>query len=227
MIESPTSGRGLIFYTTAADFCEISIFVPYTLYMSTPHAGVYSRASGFAHPHTNVSVMGIHPGMKVADFGAGSGAYVLAVAQALSGSGVVYAIDIQKDLLRRIANEAKHKHYNTVEIIWADLEEAGASKLAPGIIDIVIMSNLLFQLRDKMPPLREARRILKSTGKLIIIDWTDSFGGLGPRHDDVVLKAEALDLALKAGFEIGREFEAGAHHYGLICRIPGQKRRVQ
>lgn len=161
--------------------------------------------------------------MKVADFGAGSGAYVFAIAEQLAGHGVVYAIDIQKDLLRRIANEAHHRHVHGVEVIWADLEVPGASKLADKSIDIVLISNALFQLEDKSAPFIEAKRILKPAGILGVIDWSESFGGLGPTAAHVVTREKARQLAEWAGFALVREFPAGAHHYGLVFKERGQR----
>lgn len=154
--------------------------------------------------------------MTVADFGSGSGHYTLAIAKQLQNSGHVYAIDVQKDLLTRIKNEA-HKHgYQNVEVIWGDLERAHASKIADDHADLVLMSNLLFQLEDKHPPLREAMRILKPRGRLVIIDWSESFGGLGPIKKHVFKRDLALELAEHEGFKFVEEFDAGAHHYGLV-----------
>lgn len=172
----------------------------------------------FAHPRRNVGALRIQAGMRVADFGSGSGAYVLAVAERLEGTGHVYAIDVQKDLLRRISNDAQKRGYKNVEIIWGDLESPNGSKLASSSIDVVLISNLLFQIPDKAPVLEEARRIVKTTGHVTLIDWVDSFRGMGPQQEDVVTKDMALSLARSAGLELVQEFEAGAHHWGLVFR---------
>lgn len=169
----------------------------------------------FAHPKRNVEALGIESNMRVADFGAGSGAYVLAIAERLPG-GTVYAVDIQRDLLRRIHNDAQRRGYANVEIVWADLETPRASKFADASIDRVLISNLLFQVSDKDVVVREARRIVKANGSVAIIDWSDSFKGMGPAKGDVVKKEAALSLAAKAGLKLKKEFEAGAHHYGCI-----------
>jgi ubiquinone/menaquinone biosynthesis C-methylase UbiE len=176
------------------------------------------KTENFAHPPRNVLALEIEPGMNVADFGAGSGAYVLAIAERLAHAGHVYAIDVQQDLLRRIKNESHKRGYKNVEIIWSDLEQEHGSRLASAHMDRVLISNLLFQLDDKVAMLKEAHRILKQHGILAIVDWSESFGGIGPHKNDVVKKDKARTLAESAGFSFVHEFDAGAHHYGLIFK---------
>ena len=180
--------------------------------------------AGFAQPHQNVAALGVEPAMHIADFGAGSGAYVLAIAERLEGSGHVYAIDVQQGLLTRIKNEAHRRGYKNVDVVWADLEQPNASRIRDRHLDLVLISNLLFQLEEKGAVLAEAWRVLKATGRLTIIDWSESFGGMGPHKKEVVKKERALELAKAAGFELIREFKAGAHHYGLLLRpVPLEK----
>ena len=182
------------------------------------------QTAGFAPPRLNVGALGIEPGMKVADFGSGSGIYVLYIAEALANSGHVYAIDVQRDLLQRLRNEAHRRGFKNVEIIWADLERPEASKIADQKLDLVLISNLLFQLEDKATVLKEAWRILKPSGRLAIIDWSESFGGMGPIKQEVVAREKAIELARTCGFGLLREFPAGAHHYGLVFKlVPQQK----
>lgn len=144
--------------------------------------------------------------------------YVLHIAEALQHAGHVYAIDIQRDLLKRVKNEAHRRGFKNVEVIWTDLEKAGSSKIADKKLDMVLVSNLLFQIENKAAVLTEAHRILRPSGRLVIIDWQESFGGMGPQKKDVVRKETAEELARTVGFTLEREFGAGAHHYGLIFR---------
>ena len=189
----------------------------------TAHKHSPLTTAGFAHPERNVGALGIEPGMSVADFGSGSGAYVLAMAEAMANSGHVYAIDVQRDLLQKIQNEAHRRGFKNVGIIWADLEHTNASKIGDSKLDVVLISNLLFQIDNKVAVVAEARRILRPRGKLVIIDWSDSFDGLGPPKRDVVPEDAARALAQEAGFEHARTFAAGAHHYGLIFTAPAPK----
>ena len=174
------------------------------------------KTEGFAHPGKNVATWGISPGMSVADFGAGSGHYSLEIAARLKNEGHLYAVDIQQELLKRLKSEALRRGFTNVEVIWGDLEIARGSKITDGHIDLVLISNLLFQLESKDPVFKEAMRILRPKGRLVVIDWSESFGGLGPHKKDVVQKSEARRAAEAAGFEFIEEFAAGAHHYGLV-----------
>lgn len=188
------------------------------------------HTEGFAHPRSNLETLQIEPGMFVADFGAGSGHYAVEIARMLGNSGRLYAVEVQKDLLRRIHTEAvKHGLEDRIEFIWGDLEAPRGSKIADGRLDLVLVSNLLFQVPDKDAVLKEARRTLKATGELAIIDWSASFNSMGPRREDVVDRDKALALARKNGFELTGWFPAGAHHYGLLMRcLPNQQmHRIQ
>ena len=82
------------------------------------------------------------------------------------------------------------------------------------------MTNTLFQVENKVNVFKEAWRVLKLDGTLVVIDWSESFGGLGPHPEAVVDEAAARALAETAGFVFERSFDAGDHHYGLAFRKP-------
>jgi ubiquinone/menaquinone biosynthesis C-methylase UbiE len=172
----------------------------------------------FSDPEKNIAQLSLGEGNYVADFGSGSGFYSFAAAQAVGSTGRVYSLDIQKDLLQKVKKEAQIRHLANIEIIWADLEHLGGSKLREASIDAVILANVLFQIENKDNSILEIKRILKKGGRVLIIDWLSSFGGLGPQAKDVLSKEKAQDLFIKHGFTFDREISAGAQHYGLILR---------
>ena len=77
-------------------------------------------------------------------------------------------------------------------------------------------SNILFQIFHKEGFIREVKRILKMRGKVLLVDWSDSFGGLGPKPDDVVKDSKAKELFKEENFKEVLSFDAGDHHYGII-----------
>ena len=60
--------------------------------------------------------------------------------------------------------------------------------------------------------------MLFRSARLIVIDWTDSFNGMGPAPQHVFTAAEAASLLESNQFIVEQEFPAGSHHYGLAFR---------
>lgn len=170
----------------------------------------------FSDPEKNVPYFGLREGARVADFGAGSGAYTLEMAKRVGHTGIIYAVEVQKELLDRLANEAKQKRVTNIKYLWGDVDKLGGSKLQDGSVDAVLLANILFQSEQKYSIFLEAKRVLKAEGKLIVIDWTDSFSNLGPNTEKIIKPEQVKEIATQAGLEFTENFPAGAHHYGLI-----------
>lgn len=174
----------------------------------------------FADPREIVRKLSIGEGKKVADIGAGSGAYALALAEAVGSEGKVYAIDVQKELLMKLKTEAQNRQLHSIETVWGDAEKDHGTKLADASVDVVVLSNILFQVERKDGFIREVLRILRSKGRLFLVDWSDSFGGMGPQNKDVIKKEIAREMLISQGLSFIGEFSAGAHHYGLSFTRP-------
>jgi ubiquinone/menaquinone biosynthesis C-methylase UbiE len=173
----------------------------------------------FSDPDKNIEQFDLGEGNYVADFGAGSGFYSFAAAEAVGHSGKVYAIDVQKDLLEKLKHEARNiRHLNNVEIVWADLDHLGGTRLRDSSLDAVIVANVFFQLEKKENACLEIKRVLKPGGRVLFVDWASSFGGMGPQSKDVFYEEKAKQLFEKYGFKVDRTISAGAQHYGIIFR---------
>lgn len=151
--------------------------------------------------------------MKVADFGSGSGFYSMEAAKRVGSSGRVYAIDVQKNLLERLRSVASAQGLKNIEVIWADAEKIGGTKLKDGLIDRAVVSNILFQVKNKDNLALEVKRVVKPGGKLMIIEWS---GKDESSPETLVPQMKAQTLFEKSGFKLEQSFNAGYHHYGLI-----------
>jgi len=172
----------------------------------------------FSDPEKNIAQFALASGMQVADFGSGSGFYSLAAARVVQPSGQVFSVDIQKDLLQKLKNGAKQNNLNNINIVWGDLEHLGGTKLRESSMDAVIIANLLFQIENKDGLCLEAKRILRSLGRVLVVDWAGSFGGVGPTEKDVISKENTITIFQEHGFKLDKEIAAGPQHYGLIFR---------
>ncbi len=175
-------------------------------------------AGQFVQPEIVATHFHLHDGDSVADFGAGAGHYLAVLSKLVGPEGRVYACEIQKPLVDKLGIMKRDMHIANLDVVWCDLESPGGTKLGDGILDAALLSNTLFQLENKEIALAEVARVVRRGGKLFIIDWTDSFGGMGPHPSHVVTESMATELAQKAGFAIERTIPAGDHHYGLALR---------
>lgn len=181
-------------------------------------AARYTTSMQFVVPEKVVTHFHLREGDKVGDFGAGGGFFEKALSRAVGSTGRVYAFEIQKQLVERISEITRIERLKNVEVLWCDIETKEGCKLRDGILDAGLLSNTLFQLDNKAAALDEIRRLLHSGGKLLVIDWSNSFGGMGPRQSDVVSQVNATELVGQHGFQFERTFPAGEYHYGLAFR---------
>ncbi len=170
----------------------------------------------FSNPEKILIQFGVSKGTSVADFGAGTGFYAKLLAEKVGETGKVYAIDVHKDMVRKLGREAEG--IANLEAVWGDLEHEGGSGLPDDSIDVVVIANTLFSLENKEAVAKEAKRVLRKKGRVLLVEWADSFAGLGPHSDHVVTEEKATKIFTDAGFVLDHEIEAGEHHYGLVFR---------
>lgn len=162
------------------------------------------------------------PGMVAVDFGCGSGGWAIPLAEALEG-GKVYAVDILEEPLSALRSKIGARKIFNIEIVKMDIEKT-ILRFLPNSVNIVILSNVLFQVKDKAKVLEEAKRILGPGGLMLIVDW-EKDAAIGP---DARASAEEMrGLADQAGFSFGQSFKAGSHHYGMTFIKPGQEAQTK
>ena len=116
-------------------------------------------------------------------------------------------------------DEARERGIRNVQTVLSNVEAHQGTKLRDQSVDWVVVANVLFQIEDRPGFIREISRILKPEGSFLLVDWTESFGNLGPHAKDVVPRADAEKLAAASGFRpMPKVIDAGAHHYGIVFR---------
>lgn len=156
---------------------------------------------------------------KVAELGCGNfGFFVFPLARLVGRQGKVYAVDILKDCLEEIKTTANTGNMPQVETVWSNLEIFNATKIETASVDGATLINVLNQSQRVTEMLKEASRLLKTNGNLLVIEWKNSDIPLGPETEKRIKPEEIKEKALKLGLGVKEEFEAGPYHYGLILR---------
>ena len=110
----------------------------------------------------------ILPGMKGADFGCGGGYFTSFLANEVGPEGIIYALDIQEDVLKEAQEFLKNLNLRNVKFLKQDLEKN--SGLGADSLDFVFISQVLYQAEKPENILQEAKRVLKNGGHLILVE---------------------------------------------------------
>ncbi len=155
--------------------------------------------------------------MKVADLGCGaSGHFVFPSAGLVGKNGKVFAVDILKIVLESVKKRVKEENLSNIQIIWSDLEVFGATKIESGSLDVALLANTLYLSHKRVEVIREAVRMLKKEGRLVVVEWKNVAVPFGPPAEERVEKDLLEQGAKKLGLSLEEEFEAGQYHYGMI-----------
>lgn len=166
---------------------------------------------GFLNPQNILSELNMQKSMVAADFGCGSGGWSIPLAQILS-EGKVFSVDILEGPISALTSKAKLANILNIQTQVADVTKG--TKIIPNSCDLVLMTNLLFQCADKKVVLEEGKRVLKQSGKILLVDWKKS-ANFGPR-ERAVSQEDIKKIAGELSLNIEKEFEASPYHYGLI-----------
>ncbi|HNT29641.1 MAG TPA: class I SAM-dependent methyltransferase [bacterium] len=172
----------------------------------------------FLSPEMIVQAIGVGEGERVADFGCGTGHLVLALARSLGPAGMVYAIDIDAEMVSSARSYVYHEGFRNAMFIHADLLKGQLTSIAKQSLDYIILSNLLHVLQpeDRSKVFCRAAEYLKPNGKLVVIDWEKQKSLLGPGLHLRVSAEDAKQAAAACAFSFEQAFDAGMYHYGLI-----------
>jgi ubiquinone/menaquinone biosynthesis C-methylase UbiE len=107
-------------------------------------------------------------GITVGDIGAGTGYFTLPMAQLPEGPQLIYAVDIQAEMLSLLQSKLSAEEAAKVRLINGSATE---STLPDGSCDLLLLANIWHELDDTANVLAEARRVLKQGGTLAILDW--------------------------------------------------------
>ncbi len=173
---------------------------------------------GFLHPDKILRQIGVYDGINAADFGCGRGYFSIPLAKMIP-NGTVHSFDVVEEALQAVRAKAKMEGISNIKTIRANLEIKGNSELEDNSMDLVVLANILYQSHKKKEIIREAKRVIKEKGKIILIEWiADS--SLAPKDGwEMLSKKEAQKMAEDEGLDLDSELgEVDNQHYGLIFR---------
>ena len=120
------------------------------------------------------------PGGVWADFGAGSGAFTLALRELVGSDATIYAVDKDKSSLRELENSHRARFDSTRSLLLLPNDFSQPLDLPP--LDGIVAANSLHYFKDKEKILRHVHGFLKPQGALLIVEYNVDKGNLWVPH---------------------------------------------
>lgn len=151
-----------------------------------------------------LEALDLKPGQTVCDMGCGNGFYTLEIARRVGPAGTVYAVDIQPEMLRMLAETAGREGLTTIRPV---LGTAIDPRLPRASIDLCLCVDVYHEFSHPEAMLARIRESLSPDGRLALVEFRgeDPAVPIKPLHK--MTKAQIRRELEPAGFEVVREFD--------------------
>ncbi|MDI6716536.1 MAG: class I SAM-dependent methyltransferase [Actinomycetota bacterium] len=153
-------------------------------------------------------------GIVVADLGAGTGYLSIPLAKHIGERGTVYAIDINPEMIA-ILNE-RSTGLSNLKVIKS---EENSFPIPDGLVDASYMIAVFHELDDPTKFLLEIRRVSKPIHRIIVIDWNQVKGEMGPPLEERIPEEEVIKFFKNWGYGLEKRFSPSPYVYGLVFKV--------
>ncbi|OPY70214.1 MAG: Demethylmenaquinone methyltransferase [Syntrophorhabdus sp. PtaU1.Bin002] len=148
------------------------------------------------------------------DLGCGKGSYTIAAAKAMGPQGTVYGVDAWQEGLEELQKNATSEGFLNITTIHANLNEH--IPLEDASVDVCFMAAVLHDLLRESPgeiALAEIARVLRTAGRLFIIEFKKIEEGPGPPLSVRLSPEDTERIITPFGFVKDRVIDVGPFHY--------------
>ena len=151
-----------------------------------------------------LDALDVRPGQNVCDMGCGNGFYTLELARMVGEEGLVYAVDIQPEMLRMLAERAGSEGLTNIRPVLGTPIDP---RLPAGDIDLCLCVDVYHEFSHPGPMLDRIRESLTESGRIALVEFRgeDPAVPIKPLHK--MTKAQIRAELGPAGFEVVREFD--------------------
>lgn len=159
-----------------------------------------------------IDALKLPQGSKVADLGSGSGLFTRPIAKRVGDQGIVYAIDIDKELLKYVEKTSAAAGLKNVRPILAAEDDP---KL-PEPVDLIVIIDTLHHIDGRPAYLKNLKQYLRPQGRIAIIDFSEMWPA---GHEQMIYALADLETWMKeAGFTRVDKFDFLDNNFFVVYR---------
>lgn len=153
---------------------------------------------------TLMKALDFKPGQAVCDMGCGNGFYTLKIAKIVGNEGMVYAVDIQPEMLDFLAERAQIESVTHFIPILGGLTDP---RLPPNAMDVVLMVDVYHEFSHPEQMLAGIRKSLKQDGRIALVEFRAEDPEVPIRPEHKMSKEQILREYTANGFKLVDEFD--------------------
>jgi ubiquinone/menaquinone biosynthesis C-methylase UbiE len=170
-------------------------------------------------PDEVVAALKLRTTDRIADIGAGTGYFTRRLARAAS-EGVVYAVDIEPNMVRYVAKRARAEGQKNIVPVLALPD---SPMLAPKSVDVIFICNTIHHIENRGAYYSLLQESLAPGGRLVIVDFRkDAQIQEGPPPEMRIDRKDLERELTQAGFRLAEEHDFLADQYFVVYRVAGR-----
>jgi ubiquinone/menaquinone biosynthesis C-methylase UbiE len=170
----------------------------------------------YQRPDQIMDALLIGDGSTVADLGAGGGWFTVRLARRVGPQGIVYAEDIQTQMIQAIERRVEREGLKNVRTV---LGTATDPKLPKGSLDALLIVDTFHEMEQPVTLLRNVAKSLKPSGVIGIVNYKKDGGGPGPPMEERVDPEKVIRDAVAAGLELRKRENFLRYQYLLTFGV--------
>jgi ubiquinone/menaquinone biosynthesis C-methylase UbiE len=205
-------------------------FVPGPAQSQSPHTHQHSFAGAenwaevfddpnrdaWQKPHQVIEALALAPDAAVADIGSGTGYFAVRLAHFVP-QGRVYAVDIEPDMVKYLADRAKREGLANLTAVAGAPDDARL----PAKVDLVLMVDTYHHVEQREGYFRKLAQSLKPGGRVAIIDF-NAKSAMGPPPAQRIAGKRVIAEMAKAGYRLEHEHRFLPNQYFLMFQARGE-----
>jgi ubiquinone/menaquinone biosynthesis C-methylase UbiE len=158
-----------------------------------------SWRDGWQQPEAVLAALAIPEGAAVADIGAGGGYFAERLAHHVGASGVVYATDVQAQMIDALERRVSERGLDNVRVVRAAFDHP---TLPDGCCDLVFFSSVYKEIDSRVAYMKKVGRLLRPGARVAILEFRPDAPGFGPPAADRMTPEQVTQELAAAGYTL-------------------------
>ncbi|MEO6597458.1 MAG: methyltransferase domain-containing protein [Planctomycetota bacterium] len=148
--------------------------------------------------------LAVQPGQTVCDLGCGNGYHTLPLAEAVGEAGLVYAVELQPEMLVLLRQRSERRHLGNLRFVEATVDDP---ELPPNSCDLVLLVDVYHELSHPVRVMAHVARALKPGGRVVLVEFRAEHADVPIKPEHKMSKAQVVREMATHGFALVAEFD--------------------